>query len=522
MTEPIISPSEDEKFLKVGKSKSALSLEALYIVGLLVVFLLINLFTASRYVTLWHDEVWFTDPAANLYLGNGLTSTAWPVQTRQEFWAGNAPLYTILLSMWLHFFKFSIVSVRAFNYVLMMVVALLLWVATIRLNLLTSSWSRITLVLLLILGEGMFFNYRTGRYDCLAIILLASALIIYSLPSVWLRCILLSFVGIFLPMTGLQLVAYTIIFSALLQFYFRKIGLSLRREYISIASGVGIGAIFLFLLYYTNGVAIKFVRATAASGESITGQVAKCVLRHNCEGLTRFIELPYIFVQNKSFFILLILAVAIAVYQKSKGAFNWREPSLLGFGLLTSVCIPLAMFFITKFSIYYTWMAYIPLAICLLATIENSRLNRKRTISSLIVGGLVLVCLAGLPLHLVEIARDWKIRDYAQIEALVNRNVTNKDWVLCELPVYYAAKKKADVVILPTYTGSADFDTIPEKEKISVLILKPKTLEDREFAHRLGGKWKPTGDGISPDEDYTFKIYKRDETSQMTDNISLP
>jgi hypothetical protein len=512
MDEPKISHKGDKRFFNFLNTQSVSPLEVLSIVGLFVVFLLLNLATASRYVTLWHDEVWFTDPAANLYLGNGFTSSAWPVQTKDEFWAGNAPLYTILLSNWMQLFGFSIVSVRALNYVLMIVAALLLWVAAVRLNLFTSRWSRITFILLLLLGQGMFFNYRTGRYDCLGMILLATGLLAYSLQAIWLRCILLSFMGIFLPMTGLQLVAYILILGTLLQLYWGKLGLSLRREYLSVACGFGVGAIFLYLLYYTNGVGLKFLRATAASGESITGQVAKCVLRGNCEGIARFLELPYIFIQDKSFLLLIILGIAIAAYQKSKGTFSLGRPSRLEFGLLVSVCIPLGMFFLSKFSIYYTWMAYIPLAICVLSTIDASQLNRKRMISSLITGVLVLVCLVGLPLRFVGIVRHWNVMDYAQIEALVDRNVTQSDWLLCDLKVYYAAKKKAGVVILPTYTGSADFKTIPEREKISVLILKPGIIENKEheLTQRLGGQWKPTGDGISPSEEYVFKVYRRD------------
>lgn len=53
----------------------------LIILGL---FLLINLITVDRFTTVWLDEVMFTDPAINLYFGNGFTSTAWFIQTKEE------------------------------------------------------------------------------------------------------------------------------------------------------------------------------------------------------------------------------------------------------------------------------------------------------------------------------------------------------------------------------------------------------------------------------------------------------
>src|SRR5215471_14715245 len=76
-------------------------------------FLLFNLATASRYPFVWTDEVMYADPAVNLYLGHGFTSTAWYAQPSNEFWAGNVPLHSTLLFLWLKIFGFSITTIRS-------------------------------------------------------------------------------------------------------------------------------------------------------------------------------------------------------------------------------------------------------------------------------------------------------------------------------------------------------------------------------------------------------------------------
>src|SRR5687768_12441274 len=63
-----------------------------------------NIVTGSRSPTVWIDEVMFCDPAINYLTGRGFTSTAWPVQSREETFAGNAPLYPLMLIPWLKVF----------------------------------------------------------------------------------------------------------------------------------------------------------------------------------------------------------------------------------------------------------------------------------------------------------------------------------------------------------------------------------------------------------------------------------
>ena len=75
--------------------------EASLVTLLCLAVLGVNLLTASWFPVPWVDEIMFADPAANLLLGNGFTSTAWFDQPRTEFWAGYPPLYQIFLYHWM-------------------------------------------------------------------------------------------------------------------------------------------------------------------------------------------------------------------------------------------------------------------------------------------------------------------------------------------------------------------------------------------------------------------------------------
>ena len=94
---------------------------------LLAAFLAFNLLTATRYPFVWIDEVMYADPAVNFLLGHGFTSSAWYAQPSGEFWAGNVPLHSALLWVWMKVFGFSITAVRSINYAYLVAVCLLAW-----------------------------------------------------------------------------------------------------------------------------------------------------------------------------------------------------------------------------------------------------------------------------------------------------------------------------------------------------------------------------------------------------------
>src|SRR5258708_31606661 len=99
-----IKPGTTETALIAAERASSRKGDRAELCGLLLllsIFLAVNLATASRYPSVWMDETLYTDPAVNLLFGHGFTSTAWPAQPRDHWWAGNVPLHEFLLYGWM-------------------------------------------------------------------------------------------------------------------------------------------------------------------------------------------------------------------------------------------------------------------------------------------------------------------------------------------------------------------------------------------------------------------------------------
>jgi hypothetical protein len=94
-----------------------------FLLAITCVALATNLLTAVRYPAVWGDEIHLADPAVSFVLGNGLASSVWVKQGIHEIFAGNAPLYPVLLSWWLSAFGVSATAVRSMNYVLVSLLA---------------------------------------------------------------------------------------------------------------------------------------------------------------------------------------------------------------------------------------------------------------------------------------------------------------------------------------------------------------------------------------------------------------
>ena len=152
--------------------------EFFLVVAILFVFLLLGFIEASKlplFLDTWWDEVLFIDPAANLHFGQGLKSSAWFAQSKDEFWAGYPPLYSFLLYLWIQIFGFSLSVARSLNYVLVALSAFILWKTVVRLNLITLAIWRVFLLILLLVIVGYGFDFRPGRPDVLMITLFVTA-----------------------------------------------------------------------------------------------------------------------------------------------------------------------------------------------------------------------------------------------------------------------------------------------------------------------------------------------------------
>jgi len=468
-------------------------------------FLLFNLVTSTRYPFVWIDEVMYSDPAVNLFLGNGFTSSAWYIQHAGEFWAGNVPLHSLLLCGWMKLFGFSILAVRSINYVYLIGGCLLLWRACLRLNLVATSRARLLLLGLVAGGYSVIFSYRSGRPDCLALLVVCAFIYAHSLERRWRRNLVYFLLGLLSPWVGLQLLPLLAVGGILLLFY---LGWNFLPQLGAAYGGVAVGLATLVSFYVSHGV---------------FGQFLKSIRQHTAVGLFQMLargEFRHsnLIPKDFSFMILFLLAVALAVRQFRRGTFK----SALSFGLVYSIALSITLVLSGKFPTYYGWMTYLPLSLCVCAALAQARPDGALPrLSGILLAAAIGV---GVLLNAATAAYDWKDRDYANVEKLVRENVTGSDWMYGEFSTYYAAKGRVARTFMPMYLPSFLPD---EKERVTVLLVAPKDLE--EVTNVIGGNWVSTGKRFVPErsgflgtkmkmgflstQNYELEVYRRAEHS---------
>ncbi|MGO9596611.1 MAG: hypothetical protein ACLP7Q_01170 [Isosphaeraceae bacterium] len=444
---------------------------------LLSTFLAVNLGTASRSPLIWQDEVMFADPAANLYFGNGFTTTAW-FQSRGTLFAGNSPLYSLCLYPWISVFGFDVVAIRGLNYGLIVAVGVIALLALHRLGLVRAPIPRALFLLLILAGDGVTYSYRSGRYDCLGMLLVAALALVLSFPNGRARSVALLLLAALVPWAGLQLLAYMALGGLLLVLLRGRLALL---DVLTIGAGCAAGLASLFVFFLGNGVWREFVKSVAI----LSG--ARQPLGH------RLVEAVSAPLSEPSSILILAALVVVLISALRRDRVQLR--STLVIGLLAGVVVPCLLALLGKYPRYYAWMAFIPMAGCLAAEIESGRASPVR---KFVIPLVILACLAGLPARLAVTYREWSLRDPNPVDRFVAEQVRPTDWVYSEYEAYYPTKKTAAVVFLPPYAGltpGMERVTPPlseaEKNRLDVLILKPATRD--ETLRRFAGRWTMVG-----------------------------
>jgi len=426
---------------------------------LLAAFLLVNGLTLSRYPSVWVDEVQFADPAVSLASGEGFTSTAWFAQHSTQFWAGNVPLYSGLLSVWLRVFGISILAERSLNLVIFAAVVLLIWRWMRNSQTVTSLTWRLIAVTLLLCGHAMVFSYRSGRYDALGMVLAALVL------NLWQRPLWLVPVGLLIPFAGLQLIPAGLVLGVIVSVFGGRPA-AIRAA--TLTAGIGIGAVCLRSFYMLNGAWEGFRASTSAIGQMRQSIVEK------------LLSLPSDYVTDKSR-VLVAIALLILLWS-GRSMLQSATRRIAGFAIAALILLPAALHMAGKFPIYYGWMVFIPLVIALAHSAERLPVARYS------VGALiVLAALAGLPLRMLGAVSNFSQRDPARVEAFVRQAVPQNTTVVADFKTYYALRSAGIRPLLPTYLHAL---TAAERESVETLLLRP---EDVASARKeLGGQWVAT------------------------------
>ncbi|BAQ66224.1 hypothetical protein [Geminocystis sp. NIES-3709] len=492
-------------------------IEISILIILLITFLIIGIVNASRLYPVWLDEVTLTEPASNLYFNNSFTSASWYHQTSDEFHVSTSFLYTILLSCWFKILGFSLLSARLFNYILMIISSLILWLAVFRLNLITFSWLRIFLVISFLLTAGITFNYISGRYDVICILLSLSVLLVYSIHNSKWRYSIIIFLGILFPLAGLSSIVFFTILSIILLVYNYRL---FWREYIFINVGFLSGIIFLYFIYSINNVWDDFLsmslgHSVASSNSDINlfakfiDKISQVFNQQNTEYLCRGC------LDNFTWQFLVIILFILLFYEILTKIFSFRSP--ISFGVVTIIIIPITMCFLGKYPIYYSWMSIIPLIISIGASLNKILLTNQNFWSKKLI---LLVCFIlwvkamsyGLPQELKNARYNWDKIDYEKVENFVKTNIDKNDVVYGDFSTFYAVKPKAKNVFFPLYHGLLTDD---DKEKLSVIIIDPRETVRADYNPDVLGllgekekQWFDTGKNLDTGI-YNLKIYRK-------------
>ena len=466
-------------------------LEFAIVATIVLSFLGINLATSSRFPVVWVDEAYFAEPAVNSNLGLGFTSYANMVQPHGRFWAGNTPLYSMLLTVWLKVFGIGLVEARSFGYVLSALALLTIWWATIRLNLITSAGMRVAFLLTLLLAYGPGLCYRNVRYDSLSILLASLTLLAASVGSSRLRMALLVALGAIFTMTQLSLVTCAAeIGLLLLCFYGRRYLL----EVMALGIGTVLGGVLLYIVLNSHGVWPDMVAFVERQRTIQSGGIPK----------------------DPSFPLIIAAAGCIALDRFRRGDLRWRSP--LVFGLAAGLLVPVGQLAQGWYPTNYTWMAIGPLAIGIFSECSHAGFTIGPLARIAAAAALVASALMGMPLQLASALCFWQERDYSRVISLVHEHVGSGDWVYCDPAAYYPAKTTAEAVFLTSYDAEDRFFTPGEKGRISVMVIAPSGFE--RASKRLGGAWVATGEPVRP-PDHGFLFFRTNFGDKLVLNYDL-
>ena len=469
-----------EPTTKLGNTAKALSIEhkaaVLLLIGIAFAgFLALNLFTAERSPIVWQDEVTLVDPAVNLSQGNGFTSTAW-WQTSDRFFAGNAPLYSMLLYPWISLFGVHATATRSLNYVLILGVISVLWLGLRQLDLVRTNRARLVFVALVLCGYGMSFCYRSGRYDCLGMLVLSGIFAALAIERFRVRFAVIASLAALIPWAGLQLIPYIAIMSLLLVVLRRRHAIP---DVSAVVAGGILGSLTLAAFFMGHGVWNDFLAAcTIQSGTRLT----------MAQRLGRAIGAPLVDPSAVLLLAALVIAATASII-RSEGRGRW-VPAV---GVLLGAGLPCAMGLLGRYTCYYSWMAFIPMSAAFARTIETPNVGRfaKGTVFAV----ALLACGVGLPARLLVVWFEWDLRDTAKVDKFVASQLRPTDQVYSIYEAYYPAKSLAKGVMLPAYIGEPIAPDSPpgaitrdERKRVNVLILKPDCVESS--LRFFGGEWR--------------------------------
>lgn len=409
--------------------------------------------------SVWTDETLFADPAINLVGGQGFRSSAWP-QPKDQMFAGNCPLYSLLLAGWLKCLGIGIVQVRSLNYVLVCVAVVLVCVACWRFGLVNGAGNTALLATLLLGGWMMAFSYRGARYDMLGLALVAGMFLACAHPRKAIRLSIFTVLAALLPIAGLQNAPA---YAAIALVVWIATGGRWLIELTAGAIGIVLGGAALVGWYAHYGVLSGFLQMVGTVSEPMSRRLAL---------------LHVALISDLSMLWVILIAIALLILQRRQST----AKKYFIVALLFAVIVPVVMQLFARFQPYYCWMKYVPAVICVSAGLERSSTLSNGT-------RRLIICLLGvaalpLPARIIDSILRAEEKNYDRIDAYLAGQIHPDDVVLTTPEGYYPAKRIAKLTYGYAYIETMNLD---ERREVTMMIVKPEN--DALMREQVGGAW---------------------------------
>jgi hypothetical protein len=438
-------------------------------------FVLLNILSAELYTTVWMDEAQSCAPAANLYYGRGFTSAGCH-QHREGFFAEYPPLHALTMACWVKAVGFGIYQVRGFHYLLWAGAVAIFCVGVSRFGWIKSAWGLSLLAALLFLGESVTYNYRSSRYDPLAILIVALCFLAFSWRPPWRYGGIVLAAALMLP-AALMLGPIAVGAGALLLLFSRG---RLIRELIALGTGMALGLALLYLFLKAVGSWDVFWSHTTGWSNVHYSNVSRWAALPR-----KVIDGAHNLVLGDKSCVLLWLGLAV-VWLRGRKLLPPERARLIGFALAWSFVVPGMILAFYEFQLYYTWTIYVPLIIATVALLEATRWKELGlTAQCLLAGAGLLILGFGLPGRLALECLDLQERNYANVERFVAASVPTNDIVFADFQAFYALER---MNVETYYYPYLEVTPQAELDSINCLVIAPEFLPD--LTRRIGGRWR--------------------------------
>ena len=450
------------------------------------IFLIINVSTVNLFPSGPDtDEILYIDPAINLAGGNGFTSAAWPSQSKDEFWASNVPLFSLIQSGVIKVFGAERAVPRNFTFILAVFSGIFLSIGLKNYDLIRSEKVRNACVIFFLMIFPIAYSYRSGRPDIISLILASSIFAITSMRNLKLRKILLILSSTLIPLASLALV-FLIVTTLLLCFLF--FGRRIIEDAKLIISGIIIGFTLMIAFYFFNNSLNQFLMITFASGHTLLGQIAQYFIFDDARVMTKIKEFPMTYLQSLFSWHYSMILMTISYLLLLSRKVNRNQLNYFFIALV--ITIPFVLGLLGKYTRHYSWMHISILTIGIFYSLEQLDWQKYKLLLTSSISLLIIAALIGWPWMIWIALSESDVRSQDSIEDFVERHVTQNDTVVVDEYVYFPAKKRAKELFSISYGGGAGLREIPIEQAINV---NKAIVEEAEYSLmqiKYGGEWK--------------------------------